>query len=56
MSKETFKRDKPHVNIGTIGHVLKKKKGVSLSIQLTLSIRRILVTMLTLTVLVTPTM
>ncbi len=21
MSKETFKRDKPHVNIGTIGHV-----------------------------------
>ena len=21
MSKENFKRDKPHVNIGTIGHV-----------------------------------
>ena len=21
MAKETFKRDKPHVNIGTIGHV-----------------------------------
>ncbi|WP_449586467.1 GTP-binding protein [Niabella ginsengisoli] len=21
MSKETFKREKPHVNIGTIGHV-----------------------------------
>jgi len=21
MSKETFKRDKPHVNVGTIGHV-----------------------------------
>jgi len=21
MSKETFKREKPHVNIGTIGHI-----------------------------------
>jgi len=21
MSKETFKRDKPHVNVGTIGHI-----------------------------------
>jgi elongation factor Tu len=21
MSKETFKREKPHVNVGTIGHV-----------------------------------
>ena len=21
MAKETFKRDKPHVNVGTIGHV-----------------------------------
>ena len=21
MAKETYKRDKPHVNIGTIGHV-----------------------------------
>ena len=88
MSKETFKREKPHVNIGTIGHVdhgkttltaaitevlskrglatakkyddkmvlLKKRKGVSLLILLTLNMKRIAVTMLTLTVQVTPTM
>ena len=88
MSKETFKRDKPHVNIGTIGHVdhgkttltaaitdilskrvlaqqksmmksmvlLKKKKEVLRSILLTLSMKQILVTMLTLTVQVTLTM
>jgi elongation factor Tu len=87
MSKETFKREKPHVNVGTIGHVdhgkttltaaiteiLSKKglatakkydeidgapeeKGVSLSILLTLNIKRQVVTMLTLTVLVTLTM
>ena len=85
MAKETFKRDKPHVNIGTIGHVdhgkttltaaitnilskkgmaeeknmmklmvlLKKKKGVSLLIQLTLNMQQLTVTMLTLIVLVT---
>jgi translation elongation factor EF-1alpha len=80
MSKETFKRDKPHVNIGTIGHVdhgkttltaaitmtlakkgmgnivksmmklmvlLKKESVVLPSILLTLSIKLILVTMLT---------
>ena len=89
MSKETFKRDKPHVNVGTIGHVdhgkttltaaitdhsclkevwrqqknmmklmllLKKKNEVSRLILLTLSIRRLTVTMHTLTVLVTLTM
>ncbi len=89
MAKETFKRDKPHVNVGTIGHVdhgkttltaaittilankgfgdeqknmmklmvlLKKKKEVSRLIQLTLNIRRLTVTMHTLTVLVTLTM
>ena len=89
MAKETFKRDKPHVNVGTIGHVdhgkttltaaittilaterygeqqrnmmklmllQKKKNVVSRSIQLTLSIRLLTVTMLTLTVLVTLTM
>jgi translation elongation factor EF-Tu-like GTPase len=68
MAKENFKRDKPHVNVGTIGHVdhgkttlmklmvpLKKRKEVSPLTQLTLSTKRLTVTMLTLTVLVTPT-
>ena len=82
-TKETFKRDKPHVNVGTIGHIdhgkttltaaittilakkgvwqqqknmmklmllLKKRNVVSLLIRLTLSIRRLIVTMLTLIV------
>jgi elongation factor Tu len=89
MAKETFKRDKPHVNVGTIGHVdhgkttltaaitdvlsqkglAEKKKYddidgapeekesvVSRSIQHTLSIKQLTVTMHTLTVQVTPTM
>ncbi len=89
MSKETFKRDKPHVNVGTIGHVdhgkttltaaitsilaskgmgnvakkydeidgaPEEKERVSPSIQLTLSTRRLTVTMLTLIVRVTLTM
>ena len=88
MAKEKFDRSKPHVNIGTIGHVdhgkttltaaittvlakkglsevnhsirsitlRKKKKEVSPSILLTLSILPLTVTMLTLTVRVTPTM
>jgi len=32
MSKETFKRDKPHVNIGTIGHVDHGKTTLSAAI------------------------
>ena len=88
MAKEKFDRSKPHVNIGTIGHVdhgkttltaaittVLAKKGLSevksfdqidnapeekergiTSILLTLSILPLTVTMLTLTVRVTPTM
>ena len=90
MAKETFNRNKPHLNIGTIGHVdhgkttltaaiskvlsekglgaemrdfssidsapEEKKKEVLLSILLTLSMKQKIDTMLTLTVLVTPTM
>ncbi len=88
MAKETFNRNKPHLNIGTIGHVdhgkttltaaissvlankglaekkisllltllQKKKKEVSLLIQLTSSTKLKTDTMHTLTVQVTPTM
>ena len=88
MAKENFKRDKPHVNVGTIGHVdhgkttltaaitdilskkglavkkimmklmvrLKKKKGVSLLIQLTLNMLQRHVTMHTLIARATPIM
>jgi GTPase len=88
MAKEVFERNKPHCNIGTIGHVdhgkttltaaitqtqadlgfrlnnviltllimhLRKKKEVLQFKQLTLSMRLLIVTMLTLTVLVTLT-
>jgi elongation factor Tu len=37
MAKETFKRDKPHVNIGTIGHVDHGKTTLTAAITLTLS-------------------
>jgi elongation factor Tu len=37
MSKETFKRDKPHVNIGTIGHVDHGKTTLTAAITTTLS-------------------
>ena len=37
MAKEAFKRDKPHVNIGTIGHVDHGKTTLTAAITLTLS-------------------
>ena len=37
MAKETFKRDKPHVNIGTIGHVDHGKTTLTAAITLVLS-------------------
>ncbi|MCL2041555.1 MAG: elongation factor Tu [Bacteroidales bacterium] len=37
MAKDTFKRDKPHVNIGTIGHVDHGKTTLTAAITLTLS-------------------
>ncbi|HEY9658081.1 MAG TPA: elongation factor Tu [Allocoleopsis sp.] len=37
MSKETFKRDKPHVNVGTIGHVDHGKTTLTAAITMTLS-------------------
>jgi len=37
MAKETFKRNKPHVNIGTIGHVDHGKTTLTAAITLTLS-------------------
>ena len=39
MAKETFKRDKPHVNIGTIGHVDHGKTTLTAAITLILSHR-----------------
>jgi len=39
MSKETFKRDKPHVNIGTIGHVDHGKTTLTAAITEVLSKR-----------------
>ncbi len=85
MAREKFERNKPHVNVGTIGHVdhgkttltaaitgtmqqqemlkqrnlmrlmllLKKKQEVLQSLQLTLSMKQMQDTMLTLTVQVT---
>ena len=38
MAKETFKRDKPHVNIGTIGHVDHGKTTLTAAITKTLSL------------------
>src|SRR4026209_397257 len=37
MSKETFKRDKPHVNVGTIGHVDHGKTTLTAAITTILS-------------------
>ncbi len=37
MAKETFKRDKPHVNIGTIGHVDHGKTTLTAAITMTLA-------------------
>src|SRR5690349_3236687 len=37
MAKETFKRDKPHVNIGTIGHVDHGKTTLTAAITTTLA-------------------
>ncbi|MCB0192532.1 MAG: elongation factor Tu [Anaerolineae bacterium] len=39
MAKETFKRDKPHVNIGTIGHVDHGKTTLTAAITKTLSLK-----------------
>ena len=39
MGKETFKRDKPHVNIGTIGHVDHGKTTLTAAITKTLSLK-----------------
>src|SRR5579859_712532 len=39
MSKETFKRDKPHVNVGTIGHVDHGKTTLTAAITTILSSR-----------------
>lgn len=39
MAKETFKRDKPHVNIGTIGHVDHGKTSLTAAITKTLSLK-----------------
>ena len=50
MAKEKFERTKPHVNIGTIGHVLQKNvNAVSQSTLHTLSMKLLTVTMHTLT-------
>jgi len=37
MSKETFKRDKPHVNVGTIGHIDHGKTTLTAAITTILS-------------------
>jgi len=37
MAKETFKREKPHVNVGTIGHVDHGKTTLTAAITITLS-------------------
>ena len=39
MAKETFKREKPHVNIGTIGHVDHGKTTLTAAITTILSTR-----------------
>ena len=39
MSKETFKREKPHVNVGTIGHVDHGKTTLTAAITMILSKR-----------------
>jgi elongation factor Tu len=39
MAKETFKRDKPHVNVGTIGHVDHGKTTLTAAITKTLSLK-----------------
>ena len=39
MGKATFKRDKPHVNIGTIGHVDHGKTTLTAAITKTLSLK-----------------
>ena len=61
MAKENFVRTKPHVNIGTIGHVDHGKTTLTAAITLVLS-KRVsgnegkIITMLTLTARDTPTM
>ena len=37
MSKEKFERDKPHVNVGTIGHIDHGKTTLTAAITKTLS-------------------
>ncbi|RMF04595.1 MAG: elongation factor Tu, partial [Chloroflexi bacterium] len=39
MAKETFVRDKPHVNVGTIGHVDHGKTTLTAAITKTLSLK-----------------
>ncbi len=41
MSKETFKRDKPHVNVGTIGHVDHGKTTLTAAITTILVYKRV---------------
>ena len=41
MSKETFKRDKPHVNVGTIGHVDHGKTTLTAAITSILASRKL---------------
>ncbi len=40
MAKEAFKRDKPHVNVGTIGHVDHGKTTLTAAITMVLSQKR----------------
>ena len=40
MAKEKFERTKPHVNIGTIGHVDHGKTTLTAAISKTLSVKR----------------
>lgn len=40
MSKETFQRNKPHINIGTIGHVDHGKTTLTAAITRALSDRK----------------
>ncbi len=44
MAKEAFKRDKPHVNVGTIGHVDQGKTTLTAAITAALSYREISLT------------
>jgi len=55
MAKSKFERNKPHVNIGTIGHVDHGKTSLTAAITRTSSMRRRTATMRTSTAPATPT-